>query len=104
MRLDFVIELGNRTAHDNSMTITVAIDETILREAERATNIHDWPTLVKKGLQALSQKGSQVRSMAFDFDRVLAAVAAFPDLSEAEFDKFQMEMKSPQPPPWSSCD
>ena len=55
------------------MSVTLTIDEDLLQEAERATNIHDWPALVKKGLQALSQRPalSFVPPPPFDFDAAL---------------------------------
>ena len=86
------------------MSVTLTIDETLLREAEQVTNIHDWPTLVKKGLPTLIQKNStskQASPTAFDFDAALAAAAALPDLSDEEFDQFEKEMNRPLPPPWS---
>jgi len=86
------------------MSVTLTIDESLLREAEQATNIHDWPTLVKKGLQALCQGNIapvQAAPKTFDFDAALAAAAALPDLTEEEFDQFEKEMNRPLPPPWS---
>jgi len=89
------------------MSVTLTIDETLLREAERATNIHDWPTLVTTGLKALCQDRPptlQAASRTFDFDAALAAAAAFPDLTDDEFDQFENEMNRPLPPAWNSCD
>ncbi|MCX6873951.1 MAG: type II toxin-antitoxin system VapB family antitoxin [Verrucomicrobia bacterium] len=42
------------------MSVTLTIDEALLREAEKATHIHDWPTLVTTGLQALCQVSQSV--------------------------------------------
>ncbi|MDP1587231.1 MAG: type II toxin-antitoxin system VapB family antitoxin [Prosthecobacter sp.] len=66
----------------------ITIDEALLREAEQATNIHDWSALVKKGLQALSQRPvrTEVTQAPFDFDAALAAAAELPDLSDEEFE------------------
>lgn len=88
------------------MSVTLSIDEDLLHEAERATNIHDWSALVKKGLQVLSQRGARAESerAPFDFDAALAAAAELPDLSDAEFDHLQKEMNRPLPAAWTSCD
>ena len=89
------------------MSVTLTIDETLLREAERATNIHDWPTLVTTGLKALCQDRPSALRAAFtnfDFDATLAAAAALPDLTDDEFDQFENEMNRPLPPAWNSCD
>ena len=86
--------------------MTPTIDEALLRETERATTIHDWPTLVKKGLQALCQpevSAVQKSSKPFDFAAALAAAAALPDLTDAELDQYQKEMNRPPPPSWSAC-
>jgi hypothetical protein len=76
----------------------------LLRAAEEATDIHDWPTLVRRGLQALCQTneaGRQTPARPFDFDAALAAAAALPDLTEAEFERLDQEMNRPLPPAWS---
>jgi hypothetical protein len=86
------------------MNVTLTVDEELLRAAEKATDIHDWPTLVKKGLQALCETnrgGRQTPTRPFDFDAALAAAAALPDLTDAEFERFEQEMKRPLPPAWS---
>jgi len=70
------------------MGVTLTVDEALLREAERATNIHDWPALVEKGLQALCKPdalGTPAGSKPFDFDAALAAAATLPDLTNEEF-------------------
>lgn len=88
------------------MSVTLAIDEDLLREAERATNIHDWSALVKKGLQVLSQ-GRQVsgaETSRFDFDAALAAAQALPDLTDAEFEQWGKDIQHPLQPAWTSCD
>ena len=85
------------------MTATVTVDEALLHEAERATNIHDWPTLVQQGLKALCQQGAPGVVPAvkpFDFDAALAAAAALPDLTDEEFAQFAREMNRPLPPAW----
>jgi hypothetical protein len=85
------------------MSVTLTIDESLLRDAEQATNIHDWPTLVTKGLQALCQPsaaGMRPSQAPFDFDDALAAAAALPDLPEEEFDRLAKEMNAPLPPAW----
>lgn len=88
------------------MSVTLTIDETLLREAEQATNIHDWSALVKKGLQALSQRPARTEAaqIPFDFDAALAAAAELPDLSDEEFAQFGKEMQRPLSPAWTSCD
>jgi|APTNR8051073442_1049403.scaffolds.fasta_scaffold33864_3 hypothetical protein len=89
------------------MSVTLTIDEALLHEAERATNIHDWSALVKKGLQALSQRGSRAEAttqVPFDFDAALAAAAELPDLGDEDFDQFQKEMQRPLPAAWTACD
>jgi hypothetical protein len=85
------------------MSVTLTIDEALLREAEQATNIHDWPALVKKGLQALSQRPvrTEVTQTPFDFDAALAAAAGLPDLSGEEFEQFGKEMNRPLSAAWS---
>lgn len=85
------------------MGVTLTIDEALLREAEQATNIHDWPTLVEKGLQALCESDGAAAPKSFDFEAALAAAAALPDLTDEEFEQFGKEMKRPLPPPWSTC-
>jgi len=79
------------------MSVTVTIDEALLYEAERATNIHDWSTLVKRGLQVLSQRNppTNVGLAPFDFDAVLDAANDLPDLSDADFEQFGKEMQRP---------
>lgn len=89
------------------MSVTLSIDEALLREAEKATNIHDWPTLVTTGLKALCQDRSAAQRAAvinFDFDAALAAAAALHDLTDGEFDQLEKEMNRPLPPAWSSCE
>jgi hypothetical protein len=89
------------------MSVTLTIDEALLREAEKATNIHDWPTLVTTGLKALCQDRPSTQREAFtnfDFDATLAAAAALPDLTDDEFDQFEKEMNRPLPPGGSSCE
>lgn len=89
------------------MNVTLTIDEALLREAEKATNIHDWPTLVTTGLKALCEDRPSTQREAltnFDFDATLAAAAAFPDLTDDEFDQFEKEMNRPLSPAWSSCE
>ena len=69
------------------MSITVEIDEAILREAEGATNIHD-----PAGLELLARKGvasAEGAAKPFDFDEALAAAADLPDLTDEEFDRFE---------------
>jgi hypothetical protein len=85
------------------MSVTLTIDEALLREAEQATNIHDWSALVKKGLQALSQRPArpEVTPVPFDFDAALAAAAGLPDLSEEEFEQLGKEMNRPLSAAWS---
>jgi cytochrome c556 len=86
------------------MSVTLTIDEALLREAEQATNIHDWPTLVMKGLQSLCRPDStsiKKSPKPFDFDAALASAAALPDLTDEEFTQFQKEMNRPLPPSWS---
>ena len=85
------------------MSVTLTIDEALLREAEQATNIHDWPALVKKGLQALSQRPalSVVPPPPFDFDAALAAAAELPDLSDEDFVQFGKEMNRPLSAAWA---
>ncbi|HEV7405435.1 MAG TPA: hypothetical protein VGO11_21000 [Chthoniobacteraceae bacterium] len=86
------------------MSITLTVDEDLLRAAERATDIHDWQTLVQKGLQALCRTSEASRkppARPFDFDAALAAAAALPDLADAEFERFEQEMNRPLPPAWS---
>jgi|GEM_PF-2102694 len=106
------------------MSVTLTIDEALLREAEQATDIHDWPTLVMKGLKEIARKPppredaqplaaghlppasgneplpSKVWT-AETFDRTLAAAAQLPDLTDAEFDAFLAEMNRPLPAPWT---
>jgi hypothetical protein len=85
------------------MSVTLAVDEELLRAAEKATDIHDWPTLVQRGLQALCQTneaGRQTPARPFDFDAALAAAAALPDLTDAEFECFEQEMNRSSPA-WS---
>jgi hypothetical protein len=87
------------------MSVTLTVDEELLRAAEKATNIHDWPTLVQKGLQALCEPivtSRQTPARPFDFDAALAAAAALPDLTDAEFERFEQEMNRPLPPAWSA--
>ena len=88
------------------MSVTLTIDEALLQEAERATNIHDWSALVKTGLQVLSQRSTRtdVEQTPFDFDAALAAAAELPDLSDEEFEQFGKEMQRPLSPAWTSCD
>ncbi len=85
------------------MSVTLTIDEALLREAEQATNIHDWSALVKKGLQALSQRPArpEVTQVPFDFDAALAAAAGLPDLSEEEFEQFEKELNRPLTAAWN---
>ena len=85
------------------MSVTLTIDEALLHEAERATNIHDWSALVKKGLQVLSQRSARVEAApgTFDFDAALAAAAELPDLSEDEFEGLQKEMNRPLSAAWT---
>lgn len=85
------------------MSVTLTIDEDLLLEAERATNIHDWSLLVKKGLQALSQRHSRVDTpkLPFDFDAAMAATSDLPDLSEHEFDELRKEMNRPLVAAWT---
>jgi hypothetical protein len=85
------------------MSVTLTIDEDLLHEAERATNIHDWSLLVKKGLQSLSQRGARVDGpkALFDFDAALAAAGDLPDLSDLEFDELQKELNHPLPVAWT---
>ena len=85
------------------MSVTLTIDEALLHEAERATNIHDWSLLVKKGLQALSQRSSRLDApkAQFDFDAALAAAADLPDLSDREFDELQKELNHTLPAAWT---
>lgn len=86
------------------MSVTLTVDEDLLRAAEKATDIHDWPTLVRRGLQALCRTGEASRkppARPFDFDAALAAAGALPDLTDAEFDRFEQEINRPLPPAWS---
>jgi hypothetical protein len=85
------------------MSVTLTIDEALLQEAERATNIHDWSALVKKGLQALSQRSGRAEAAPapFDFDAALAAAAELPDLSDAEFEELQKDLSRPLSAAWS---
>lgn len=85
------------------MSVTLTIDEELLHEAERATNIHDWSLLVKKGLQALSQRSSRINApnAPFDFDAALAAASDLPDLGAHEFDELQKEMNRPPATAWT---
>lgn len=85
------------------MSVTLTIDEALLREAEQATNIHDWSALVKKGLQTLSQGPArpEVTPVPFDFDAALAAAADLPDFSEEEFEQLGKEMNGPLSAAWS---
>ena len=85
------------------MSVTLTIDEALLHEAEQATNIHDWSALVKKGLQALSQRSArtEVAQAPFDFDAALAAAAELPDLSDEEFEQLGKEMNRPLSAAWN---
>lgn len=86
------------------MSVTLTVDEDLLRAAEKATDIHDWATLVQKGLEALCSASDASRkppARRFDFDAALAAAAALPDLSDAEFERFEEEMNRPLPAAWS---
>ncbi len=85
------------------MSVTLTIDENLLRKAENATNIHDLEALVSKGLQALCKTEAPSASRvigAFDFDTALAAAEDLPELSDAEFERFEQAMNRPLSAAW----
>ena len=84
------------------MSVTLTIDEALLRQAEKATNIQDLEVLVNKGLQALCKTaaGSPPVAARFDFDQALAAAADLPELSDEEFARFEDEMNRPLAAAW----
>lgn len=81
------------------MGITITVDEDLLNEAERATQIHDRSRLVEAGLRKLC--GGKLRvGKPFEFERALEALMDFPELEPSEFEKLQRESNRPLPPSW----
>ena len=98
------------------MSITVEIDEALLRAAEAATNIHNPDELVCAGLATLgkiprskSESGEWKRSSVptagkTTLAELLACADSLPDLSDAEVAAWERELAHPVPVrgPWKS--
>jgi hypothetical protein len=79
--------------------VTITVDEDLLNEAERATQIHDRTQLVEAGLRKLCVS-NRWEARPFDFDAATMALMSFPELSNSDFEKLLQESNRPLPPPW----